>query len=332
MTKKTFKIKDSLVSALDETINSAENNAGELYVQIIPIKKIQIDPENPRHLELNISDLLHEKDGICSENKEKTIEKESLFTISKSISEQGVINPILVYKENDHYRLIAGQRRTLASILAGKQDIPAKILDTKPSILQISQLQWIENIEREDLTLSERMINIAKIINAYKTLNQEEDVTPSKLSKLLGCSLQQAINYNHILNSSDQIKYLINTNQIRSIDKAATISKCSLEKQNVLIDSYLNGATLKELKHIAHSELKSLESSEKKEIKKEKPHTYSLGKTKNIEVIKFILNSILENLKTKELELELPEINYQDPDSIEKCYQMLIHNLEDKLC
>jgi ParB family chromosome partitioning protein len=328
MSKKTFKIKNDLLEALDDTIASAQNYAGELYVQMIPIRKIEIDPDNPRELQLDISDVINTSLDNINENSIIIAEKESLFSIAQSIAEQGVINPILVYKEADHYKLIAGQRRTLASIIAGKQDIPAKILDKKPNPLQISQLQWIENIEREDLTLLERINNINKIIFAYKTINNNEEVTPSKLAKLLSCSLQQAVNYNHILNASEEVQQLIKNNQIKSIDKAATICKSDPDTQIALIDSHLDGASLKELKRIAHSELKSLESSENI---KAKPKHYTLGKTTNINILKFIIQAITNQLELTELSDKTPYINLNEHNTVLEGYKELMTLLEKNI-
>jgi ParB family chromosome partitioning protein len=169
MTKKSFKIQANLAQALDETVNSAHNNAGELFIQAIPIKKIKIDPHNPRELELPVR-LNESIEDLINHVPSATISKLGLDSLAESIKTQGVINPILVYKNNDHYQLIAGHRRTLAAVLAQKIDIPAKILNHKPDELQISQLQWIENIEREDLSLWERLCNLEKIVSSFKKI------------------------------------------------------------------------------------------------------------------------------------------------------------------
>ena len=57
MAKKSFKIKESLAEALGDTISSAKNNAGELHVEAIPLRKIALDPDNPRDLVLSFEDL-----------------------------------------------------------------------------------------------------------------------------------------------------------------------------------------------------------------------------------------------------------------------------------
>ena len=66
------------------------------------------------------------------------------------------------------YRLIHGERRCLSSILAGKHDIPAKILDEKPNDFDIRLLQLIENIQREDLILIDVLNNVKEVIKEYK--------------------------------------------------------------------------------------------------------------------------------------------------------------------
>src|SRR3990167_6261347 len=155
--KKVFTIGNALSQGLEETIESAQNYSSELRIDVIPLKKIELDPANPRNMALTMIDV---QSGISDSDKERTrkmVELESLHSIANSIKTQGIINPVTVYKHGDKYRLIAGERRTLASILAGKTDIQAKILDSQPDELKISLLQWIENIERSDLSLWERL-------------------------------------------------------------------------------------------------------------------------------------------------------------------------------
>ncbi len=311
MPKKTFKIQSNLVQALDETIRVAQNNAGQLDIHAIPIAKIQLDEKNPRDL-----------------NNTLTLNQNiALKNLADSIINHGLINPILVYKDNDGYRLIAGHRRTLASILANKSDIPAKILEAKPDDLQISQLQWIENIEREDLSLWERICNIDKIANAFKKIHIKTEVTPTELATLLGCSLQQAINYNNILNSSVKLKNLIKDNKIKSIDKAATIAKSSLQQQSSLIEACLKGTSLKKLKQISSSqELKSLEYNQASNIKQN--CTINLGYTKNIRVAKLIFDFLIRELQSQDISFNMLQIDWNDYTSINAAIQQLISLLD----
>ena len=200
--KKIFQISDALTEGLEETISAAHHYSGDLRIEVVPLKKIEIDPDNPIHLLLTANDL---RNGLAVDDTDylrKSNELEELHSLANSIKEQGIINPVVVYKFGENYRLIAGERRTLASILAGKSDIQAKILDGRPSELKIGLLQWIENIERSDLTLWERLRNLEKVAMAYirkKSIASLEQLTITELSHLLGCSKSQAINYKAVL-------------------------------------------------------------------------------------------------------------------------------------
>ena len=77
--------------------------------------------------------------------------------MAHTIKANGVINPIVVYKLGELYRIVAGERRCLASILAGKQEIEARVFNEKPKGFDLKLIQWVENTAREDLTLDERL-------------------------------------------------------------------------------------------------------------------------------------------------------------------------------
>jgi len=67
--------------------------------------------------------------------------------------------------------------------LAGKQDIQAKVLDKQTEPTQNSGLlQWIENIEREDLSLWEPLRNLEKINHAYMKNTNKQKIRPPQLT------------------------------------------------------------------------------------------------------------------------------------------------------
>lgn len=68
--KKVFSIGTALSQGLEETIESAQNYSSELRVDIIPIKKIELDPANPRDLAITIQDV---QSGINEFDQEKIV-------------------------------------------------------------------------------------------------------------------------------------------------------------------------------------------------------------------------------------------------------------------
>lgn len=326
MAKKSFKIRGNLAEALDDTVSSAKNNAGELHIEIIPLRKIALDPENPRDLLLGFEDLYEGFSGTDLEKKRKTTEKEALSSMVKSIAEQGIINPVVVYKHGEQYRLIAGERRTLSSILAEKTDIPAKVLTARPDPLKLSLLQWIENMEREDLSLWERLRNLEKIIFAFSENKEKElnDITATDLSQLLGCSLQQGVNYRNVLSASDSLKNFIKTGDIKNIEKAALIAKSPKELQEELIQACIDGNTLSEMKKMAKAKP---DSSNKKTAGR--PSTkINFGSTSSTKVAKSILDSVIRNKSLEKYTSSLGEIVWDDHKSIATAFRQLIKSLE----
>jgi ParB family transcriptional regulator, chromosome partitioning protein len=325
MVRKTFKIRGNLAEALDDTVSSARNNAGELHIEIIPLRKIELDPDNPRDFLLNFKDLYNGITGVDYEQKRKSSEKESLASMVKSIREQGVINPVVVYKHGDSYRLIAGERRTLSSILAEKVDIPARILTAKPGQLKLSLIQWIENMERADLSLWERLRNLEKILVAYMSEKSKpiKEVTATDISKLLGCSLQQGVNYRHLLNSSEVLRQHIQSGMIKSIEKAAVIAKSPKEKQAALTQACLDGNTLSEMKKMT----KNRPETSEKTLTAKSVAKINFGSTTSTTVAKTILDSLMKN-KALEPYTKKLEIIWDDHKSITSAFRQLLKSLE----
>ena len=254
------------------------------------------------------------------------LEKGALSSLTKSIKEQGVINPIVVYKHDDHYRLIAGERRTLGSILAEKADIPAKVLTSRPDELKLSLLQWIENMEREDLSLWERVRNLEKILSAYATSNQKQasEVAPTELSHLIGCSLQQGVNYRHVLNASDALRKYIQNGEIKNIEKVAFIAKSDDSIQATLIEACLAGATLSELKKLA----REIPATDKKPTKGRPATKINFGSTKSSKAAKAIIDAVLNHKSFQHFSEKLGNVCLDDHKSIATTFRQLVKLLE----
>ena len=97
-------------------------------------------------------ELLNLNDIKPRENQpRKYFSEEEIHELSLSIKENGVLQPILVTKaEKGGYKIIAGERRYRASIMAGISKIPAVVRNVDERSIAIFAL--IENIQRADLT------------------------------------------------------------------------------------------------------------------------------------------------------------------------------------
>jgi len=334
--KKVFQISDALTEGLEETITAAHNYTGELRVDVIPIKRIEVDPENPRDLALKMDDLYHGIDESDPLYERKSDELRNLQTLANSIRDQGIINPIVVYKFGEKYRLVAGERRTLASLLAGRSEIQAKILDSKPNELKISLLQWIENVERTDLSLWERLRNLEKIVqtHAVKKGMLSEQVTVTELSNLIGCTKPHAMNYKAVLLADHELKELIRDNKIRNLEKAALISGIqSASVKAHVIDACLAGAVLKKLKVIATQDVqKSKPVHVKKQLLLQRGRqatAVNLGVTKNLKVAKTIIDSLIKQSELSYFSEHVSEIDWDSYKSVTETFKRLLQKLEE---
>lgn len=329
--KKVFAIGTALSQGLEETIESAQNYSSELRIDVIPLRKIELDPENPRDLALTVLDVQNGIDHLDKDRVRKSNELASLESMAHSIKAQGIINPILVYKHGELYRLVAGERRTLASILAGKSDIQAKILDGKPDDLKVSLLQWVENIERSDLTLWERISNLQMIVNAYaKTRNIEQtQITINELGDLIGCVKSHAANYKTVLNADAELTQLIAQNKIKSLEKAAIISDVKeSDKRKEVIKACMAGATLKELKYLAdQAKIKPIVT---KQVERRGRHSSSInfGATKNINVARIVMESILANKALSHVTSSFNNVDWSDQRSVTETFKHLLKAIE----
>lgn len=102
----------------------------------------------------------------------KEFDEIKLKELAHSISEHGLLQPILVYPNGMRYYIIAGERRFRAAELAGLENISCIILDECDN-QAMTEKALIENIQRDDLSPVEEGLAYARLIDDYG-LTQEE--------------------------------------------------------------------------------------------------------------------------------------------------------------
>lgn len=333
--RKTFAINKDFQKGFTQMMSAVDGYAGKLRYEIVPLTQIELDPENPRNLLINFSDLPHGPRNDDPHYAQKLKEIEKLQSLAETIKQQGLINPIVVYKNVDKYRLVAGERRCLASLLGGLTDIKANVLDQRPTAYKRSVLQWIENIEREDLTLWERMRNIEMIVKAYQhEHNTHEPVTATVIRNLLGCSLPHAMNYHAVLNADEVLKNGISANTVKNLEKAAVIARIGSESlRQKALTACIDGKPLKELKHIAKQDTrrkitKPSEDISNRDRRGRHATRIKLGFTHNTAVVKFIIDTVLRHDHYRHFGASFDKLDWRDYSSVSSGFQKLIQILE----
>ena len=117
---------------------------------------------------------------INEDQPRKTFDRTALEELADSISQHGVIQPIVVRQlPNGYYQIIAGERRYRASKMAGLNEVPVIIrtLDDRTA----AELSLVENLQREDL-------NPVDEANGYRYLMDEYYLTQEEISQRVGKS------------------------------------------------------------------------------------------------------------------------------------------------
>jgi ParB family transcriptional regulator, chromosome partitioning protein len=158
---------------------SQEQTTRSVGVRIIPLDRIEPNPEQPR-LAFN---------------------EESLNELSASVKEHGILQPILVRPlEGNRFQLIAGERRWRASKLAGLETIPALIEDIDDDTAL--EIAIIENLQREDISpLDEAAL--------YDRMVHEHGYSIRKLADKLGKDKGYLENRLRLADAPDEVRALV---------------------------------------------------------------------------------------------------------------------------
>lgn len=165
----------------------------------IPINELMSNPYQPR----------------------KVFEEESLRELADSIKEHGVFQPIIVKKSVKGYNIIAGERRTKASELAGLKTVPAIVRDFSDE--EMMQVALLENLQREDLSAIEEA-------KAYKSIIESLRLTQDELAKRLGKSRSHITNMLGLLRLPLSVQDMVLYGKI-SMGHARVLSKLENSEQ-----------------------------------------------------------------------------------------------------
>lgn len=197
----------------------------------------------------------------------KHFDEEALRELASSIKIHGVIQPLVVNKENDGYMIIAGERRWRASKQAGLDKVPVVIKNYTEK--QVKEISIIENLQREDL-------NPIEAAKAIKQLMDEYNLTQEVVSDRIGKSRSNVANTLRLLSlypdvikmvedgrlSSGHARSLVvidDVNEQLRLAKKAVDGKLSVRDLEKAVKSYLNPDREKKVKPNEQSlELKEL--------------------------------------------------------------------------
>ena len=176
----------------------------------------------------------------------KNFDKNELSSLSQSIKNNGIFQPIVVVSDkekNGKYKIVAGERRWRAAQLANLHEVPVILRDDFSSE-KIVEISLLENLERSDL-------NPIEEAKGYEDLINEHNYTQEKVAKIFSKSRPYITNFLRLLSLPDEIKTYIIDGQL-SVGHARAIinSENSLE---IAKDIIKKGLSVREVEKILNN-------------------------------------------------------------------------------
>lgn len=325
-TKKRFSISADLASGIRNTIESAATNQGQLHYDMMSVADIEPDPLNPRRLVISRHEIIQGINERDPSFQHKHKEFETLTELAESIKRIGIRNAIEVYKEGSKYRIISGERRFLAAILCGLKSVPVRI-SPKPDDFHLRYTQWVENINREDLSLWEKFNNLTAMASAYKKTNVD-DFNEKSLQSLLGVSHTQAYRYMSLLKADEKIIELVEAGKVNNIKLVQELSSMKDKGAQRQIIAWITAAKQEV------TSIKSYLLAAGKQAKTTKPKASSIhiGKIKNSTIAKELFKIVGQDPRMNKYRLGVETVDWTSSKSIGKAFKQLFNAIEKEFC
>lgn len=317
MAKKRFGIDQATSEAISQTMQMAKDHDSNFINAEVLISKIELDPDNPRKHKILFGELKTGPNKGDPEYPIKHGEYEGLCELSASIVKDGLLHPIVVFKNGDNYKLVAGERRFFASIIADKTQIEARVFKNKPKLFDLKIIQWMENDSRKDLSLHKKLMNVSSIVDAYQSENGER-LTAVSLSRILCLSRQQAQFYIAILSNNDLME-LIKEFKVTTMEVARRLASTKTRSEI--------------LKYLGDDPKKKGVSDKKYAVDKSKTpgrkrSKVALGTTSKPSVVKTIIDSVLALEQFGQYSEDFRNTDWDCLNQSTKAFQRLIKLLE----
>lgn len=213
-------------------------------------------------LELKINDV-----EPNSGQPRKVFDQEKLQALADSIKDHGIVQPIIVRKEDTRYIIVAGERRWRAAKIAGLKAIPAVVKEL--STREVMEVALIENLQREDL-------NPIEEAEAYQKLLDEHGMTQEDVSKLVGRSRAAIANSVRLLSLAEEIQDMLSDGRLTSGHARTLITIDNQKRQQELAEQIVEkGLNVRETEKLAAQEMKRA-ASKQMPIRKESAEIINL--------------------------------------------------------
>ncbi|SFM12516.1 nucleoid occlusion protein [Salibacterium qingdaonense] len=228
-------------------------------IKHIPVEKITANPFQPRTI----------------------FQEEKIAELAQSIRTHGLLQPITVREKEEHFEIIAGERRWRAVLSLGMNEVPAIVKNFNDT--ETASVALIENLQREELTAIEEA-------SAYAELLELHGLTQESLAQRLGKGQSTVANKMRLLHLSRDTQQALKNKQITERHARALLQVKEEVEQNHILEMVVQ----REL-NVKQTEELIKDNSEPKQPKKQKPARKHFSKDTRI-----AMNTIRESVEMVE--------------------------------
>lgn len=163
-----------------------------------PVEKIVekiVEVEKPVELYLKIDEI--EPNRL---QPRKNFDEDALQELSESIKQFGLIQPIVVKKQNNYYEIVAGERRWRAARIAGLKEVPVIVKEYNER--ESMEIAIVENLQREDL-------NPIEEAQAYRRLIEEFGLKQDEAAQRVSKSRTAVTNAMRLLKLDERVQQMV---------------------------------------------------------------------------------------------------------------------------
>ena len=272
------------LNALIPEISREETKQREIHT--LKISQIQPNPDQPR----------------------KTFDAEKLQLLANSIEEHGIIQPIVVRKEeNGFYTIIAGERRWRAARLAHLNEVPVVVKSFND--LAVAEVALIENLQREDL-------NPVEEARGYERLMKEFSLTQDEVSKKIGKSRPAITNSLRLLNLCPAVLKLLEQLEISSGHARALLAiNDEAEQEKLAFEIIEKDLSVRQVEKYIKDKLED-------KVTPPQEKTYNVAKDELENQLSASLGTKVKITQKKNKKGKI-EIEFYDSDSLQKIVDLL---------
>jgi ParB/RepB/Spo0J family partition protein len=160
-----------------------------------------------------------------------SFDEKALNELAASISQHGIIQPLVVRRLGDKFEIIAGERRYKAATIAGLKTVPVVVMDLSDN--ESAEIAIVENIQRKEMTALEEA-------KSFKRLLDRGYLTQEQLALRMGKSQSAIANKLRLLNLSEEVQNALQNEKISERHARSLLSIKSLEEQKNVLNEILN--------------------------------------------------------------------------------------------